>query len=183
MAKRYRPRKKKLLELYERAAKVARIRGIPNHIAYDFAGWCVERWINGLSRHQLIHHSLYDWFDSQKHLKHEQLYVCHRATGEESTTSEMQAFFENREAEDPKWVPTQQQIESIPWFRTRNGRIFLLVTVEEYLQREVSEMYGITESRVCQIIAHGRAVLEWMIANNTTRTPSPEELGKNKFGK
>lgn len=179
-----RPGKKKLLELYERAARVARIRGIPNHIAYDFAGWCVERWINGLSRHQLMHHSLYDWFDSQKHLKREQLYVCHGATGEESKASEMLAFFENRAEERPtRWVPTRKQLDTVPWFRTRNGRIYLLVVSEEYLQREVADMFGITESRVCQIIAHGRAVLQWMIDNETTRTPTRRELGKNKFGK
>ena len=162
--------------LYERAKIHARAAGYPDD-ADDFAGWISSKWLEGKSQHQKIEYSLIDYLREQlgsarKYGSTDALLRRNRApepkiteAREYSVEESLERTINERgigEGDTQESALLEQQL-GLSRYGTyghpiKGGVRFLYE--EGLTMGQIGEIYGITESRISQIIKEARREIE-----------------------
>lgn len=155
--------RKDLEELYERAIKNARARGLGEE-AEDFASWLTIQWLEGKSQHQTLNQSLIDYrrgvhgnvrtSSGRARQSAERRYVTITPAEDDEAgqaalrVAERAAYDVSRESESHRIVDH----DFASYLSGRTQLAYILVQQEERPMTEVADLLGISLSRVSQIL-------------------------------
>ena len=159
----------KLEELYARAVRAARFKGLGEE-AEDFAGWLIQGYLEGKHAHQTIDQSLIDYRRSQhgdprtsSYSERKMAETRYIAPEDNSNGHRPCDYIVGSDPRELKGDRTTDKPLAI-FLAGRDCEIFEKYIEDEMTAKEIGLQFGITESRVVQILTRAKAEVErWLL--------------------